>query len=165
MLPIILDPTKTVIGLAGTGERLERRRALLVEAGVAPRAVQTGSGEGLAGLTVLYVAGLERRQAAALATQAKALGILVSVEDEPRLSDFHVPATVRRGDLLLTVSSAGRSPGLVRVIREWLADRFGPEWDKRVEEAGNRRTAWRAEGKSPSAIARLTRRLSAGWLA
>ena len=50
---------------------------------------------------------------AALAGRARAQGILVNVEDEPLLCDFHVPATVRRGDLLLTVSSAGRSPGLV----------------------------------------------------
>ncbi len=164
VLPIILDPAKAVVGLAGRGERLKRRRALLVEAGITPRAVQTGSESGLAGMVVLYIAGLERQQAAALAAHAKALGVLVNVEDEPHLSDFHVPAAVRRGDLLLTVSSAGRSPGLARVIREWLADRFGPEWGKRVEDAGNRRAAWRAEGKSPSEIAQMTRTLSAGWL-
>ena len=163
MLPLVLDPSKTKIGLAGAGEPLVRRRAHLAEAGVYPVDIRPDDRDGLAGLSVLYVAGLEHEISAALAARASALGILVNVEDEPLLCDFHVPATVRRGHLLLTVSSAGRSPGLVRLIREWLSDQFGLEWSDRVAEIGAKRADWRAEGLSPAQISQKTRALAHWW--
>src|ERR1700744_3715696 len=121
MLPIALDPSVLTIGLTGQGESLARRTALLAEAGIQPVAIEA-SAEALDGLPVLFLAGLPMPQSARLARLARRQGILVNVEDVPALCDFHVPAVIRRGDLLLTVSSAGRSPGLVALIREWLSD-------------------------------------------
>ena len=117
----------------------------------------------LSGLSVLYIAGLEHEISAALAGRARAQGILVNVEDVPLLCDFHVPATVRRGDLLVTVSSAGRSPGLVRMVREWLSNQFGAEWSGRVAEIGAKRADWRASGLSPAQISEKTRALAQWW--
>lgn len=163
MLSLVLDPSKTKIGLAGAGEALAKRRAHLAEAGVVPVDIRPDDRDGLGGLSILYVAGLEREVSAALAGRARALGILVNVEDQPSLCDFHVPATVRRGDLLLTVSSGGRSPGLVRLVREWLSDQFGAEWSGRVAELGSRRDDWRASGLSPARISEKTRAFAARW--
>ena len=163
MLPLVLDPASIKIGLAGAGEALAKRRAHLAEAGVVPVDIHADDRGGLSGLSVLYVVGLEHEASAALAGRARALGVLVNVEDEPSLCDFHVPATVRRGDLLLTVSSAGRSPGLVRMIREWLSDQFGAEWGDRVAEIGLKRAGWRAGGLSPAQISEKTRALAARW--
>jgi|SRR5580692_9643085 precorrin-2 dehydrogenase/sirohydrochlorin ferrochelatase len=152
MLPLILNASVKV-GLAGAGEGLARRRALLEEAGVAPVAV---SGE-LPPLQVLFVAGMDRDEAAALAARARALGILVNVEDVPELCDFHVPAIVRRGDLLLTASTGGRAPGLARRLREWLAAHFAPEWDAHLNDLGAARETWRSEGLSPDQVSQHTR--------
>lgn len=163
MLPLAIDPSKVKVGLAGAGEALAKRRAHLADAGVHPVAIRPDDRDDLAGLSLLYIAGLEHEISAALAGRAKALGILVNVEDEPLLCDFHVPATVRRGDLLLTVSSAGQSPGLVRLIREWLSDQFGVEWSGRMAELGAKRTGWRAEGLSPDQISQKTRALAQRW--
>ena len=163
MLPLAIDPSKVKVGLSGAGEALAKRGAQLADAGVYPVAIRPDDRDGLAGLSLLYIAGLEREISAALAGRAKALGILVNVEDEPLLCDFHVPATVRRGDLLLTVSSAGQSPGLVRLIREWLSDQFGVEWSARVAELGAKRADWRAEGLSPAQISQKTRALAQRW--
>ena len=88
----------------------------------------------LAGLRVLFVAGLERPVAAALAASARNAGVLVNVEDVPELCDFHVPANVRRGELVFTVSTCGRAPGLARRLREWLESAFGPEWSGRLDD-------------------------------
>ncbi len=60
--------------------------------------------------------------------------MLVNVEDVLPLCDFHVPAVVRRGDLLLTASTGGAAPGLARALREWLAQNFGPEWTDRLKD-------------------------------
>ncbi len=56
--------------------------------------------------------------------EARELGILVNAPKEPEKSDFSVPASVRRGSLLLTVSTGNNSPGLARFIREKLEEDF-----------------------------------------
>jgi len=163
VLPIIVDPRKIVVGLAGSGEALARRRDHLTEAGVTPVAVANGCSGALTGLDILYVAGAARPAAEALAGHARALGVLVNVEDVPELCDFHVPATVRRGDLLLTASSAGRAPGLVRLVREWLSAQFGPDWVERVAILSRKRADWRARGLPPSVVSAKTRSLAEAW--
>jgi precorrin-2 dehydrogenase/sirohydrochlorin ferrochelatase len=165
LLPITLNPETVRVGLAGAGEGLARRAALLAEAGVAP--VSVSLQDALPPLNVLFVAGLERPAARALAGEARAAGILVNVEDVPELCDFHVPAIVRRGDLVLTASTGGQAPGLARRLREWLAAQFGPEWTGRLADVGSARASWRAEGLAPDEVSRRTRDLVAekGWLA
>jgi precorrin-2 dehydrogenase/sirohydrochlorin ferrochelatase len=163
VLPIVLNPSNAKIGLAGSGEAKARRRTLLADAGVIPVDISVDDRSALRDIDLLYVAGVTRDVSAALAGRARAQGILVNVEDEPSLCDFHVPATVRRGDLLLTVSSAGRSPGLVRIIREWLTEQFGTEWGRRVDELGRKRAHWRASGLSPAEVSTKTRTLAEWW--
>jgi precorrin-2 dehydrogenase/sirohydrochlorin ferrochelatase len=164
VLPIALDPTTIRVGLAGIGEGLERRRALLAEGGVEPVMVQ--GGVALEGLSLLFIAGLDRAAAASLAERAKARGILVNVEDMPELCNFHVPAIVRRGDLALTVSTNGKAPALSRLLREKLEQVFGPEWELRTSAVATARASWRAEGLAPDVVSRRTRELTAreGWL-
>jgi len=165
LLPIVLDPSKAAVGLAGKGPALAGRRDHLIEAGATPIEIDIDHPEGLTGLGVLYIAGADKTAAEALASRARALGIFVNVEDLPALFDFHVPATVRRGDFLLTASSAGQAPGLVRLVREWLETQFGPEWGGRVESIARKRANWRSRGLPPSEVSRKTRALADGWLA
>ena len=164
MLPIVLDPTVLRIGLAGAGEGFARRRATLADGGVEP--VPTQSDAPLTGLQLLFVAGLERSAASALAARARAAGVLVNVEDVPELCDFHVPAIIRRGDLALTVSTGGKAPGLSRLLREWLEQIFDMEWREKLEMLGAARAGWRAAGLTPPKVSRRTRDLVAreGWL-
>ncbi len=164
MLPITLDPKTVRIGLAGSGEGLARRQALLAEAGVV--AVPVTDEASLEGLRAVFVAGLERTAAASLAARARALGILVNVEDVPELCDFHVPAILRRGDLTLTASTGGRAPGMARLLREWLDRAFGPEWQGRLDDVSAARADWRRAGLAPAEVSRRTRDLIAreGWL-
>lgn len=169
MLPIVLDPSVLRIGVAGTGEGLRRRLSLLAAAGIEPSAIfdtTLPASADIASLNVLFVAGLGDEEARKLAAIARAAHVLVNVEDVPPLCDFHVPAQVRRGDLLFTVSTGGRSPGLSRALREDLERRFGPEWDARLAEIAEKREAWRAEGLAPGEVSERTRALIAGkdWL-
>ena len=142
MLPIVLSPTAVRIGVAGRGDGLKRRLVLLEEAGaekIAVFAQSSPAGDQLSQLSVLFVAGLDSDQSRELAAAARAAHVLVNVEDQPDLCDFHVPASLRRGDLLLTVSTGGQSPGLSRLLREELERRFGPEWSERMEEIARSR--------------------------
>ncbi len=60
-------------------------------------------------------------------------GCLVNVADAPTLGSFHTVASVRRGDLLLTVSTNGQSPTLSAQIRSELAQQYGPEYVRVVQ--------------------------------
>ena len=160
MLPIILDAANLKIGLAGDGESAARRLAHLRAAGLEPVRIVDPTRDPLEGLHLLYVAGMAPQEAAGLAARARAASVLVNVEDMPALCDFHVPATIRRGHLLVTVSTGGRSPGLVALLRQWLAARLGDVWAERVEMAAQHRAGWQAAGLSPSDIATRTRSLA-----
>src|SRR3954470_11652526 len=167
MLPLVLNPVALRAGLAGQGPERDRRAALLAEAGVEARLLPaTVTDEILASLQVLFVAGIPEAEARDLATRARARGVLVNVEDVLPLCDFHVPAVVRRGDLLLTASTGGQVPGLARRLRESLAEQFGHEWTGRLKELGMARAKWRAQGLSPADVSQQVRDLIArmGWL-
>jgi precorrin-2 dehydrogenase/sirohydrochlorin ferrochelatase len=56
------------------------------------------------------------------------MGIPVNVVDQPADSDFIVPSVIRRGDLLIAVSTSGKSPALAKRIRERLGRQFGNEY-------------------------------------
>ena len=154
------------VGLAGAGEGLARRAALLAEAGVEPVPVEpTDRSDGLQ-RALRRRAGRERSRRALAAGRA-AQGVLVNVEDVPELCDFHVPAIVRRGDLVLTVSTGGRAPGLSRLLREWLERVFGPEWTGRLDEVAARpRRLARGRAWRRHEVSERTRDLVAekGWL-
>jgi len=165
VLPIILDPHRLVAGLAGEGAAWGRRLEALRAAGVEPVPVAADARD-FGGLGLLYIAGLDLMSAVELAGRARAARVLVNVEDRPELCDFHVPAVVRQGDLVIAVSTGGLAPALARQLRAWLGERFGPEWKDRVEKLGAARASWRAQGVSGADISERTRRLidGQGWL-
>ncbi len=55
-------------------------------------------------------------------------GILCNIVDQPEKCSFIVPATVKRGDLTVAISTAGRSPALAKQIRKNLQESFGDEY-------------------------------------
>jgi precorrin-2 dehydrogenase/sirohydrochlorin ferrochelatase len=62
------------------------------------------------------------------AQEARKRKVLVNVVDNPELSDFIVPASVRRGDFAIAISTGGNSPALARKIRMKLEKEFGDEY-------------------------------------
>lgn len=54
--------------------------------------------------------------------------VLLNSADNPPLSDFHVPAKIRRGDLVIAISTGGGSPALARLLKMQLAAEYGEEY-------------------------------------
>jgi precorrin-2 dehydrogenase/sirohydrochlorin ferrochelatase len=185
MIPVIVDPKQVAIALVGRCCATERRLRLLLEGGAERLSVFSDRpSPGLAArargrllrrppemadlipVALVWIVGLPLAEAAPLARTARAAGCLVNVEDVTALCDFHNPAQVRRGDLLLTVSTGGRSPGMAARIRGELARAFGPEWAERLTAIAARRSAWRRRGRPLDELARLTNATidANGWL-
>ena len=54
--------------------------------------------------------------------------MLVNAVDQPTDCNFIVPSVLRRGDLLVSISTSGRSPAMAKKIREDLEHHFGDEY-------------------------------------
>ncbi len=156
MFPISLDLSRLPVTLVGNGPQAARRLALLDEDGAenvivyapAPTEALARAGDGrllrrwptpaeVAQARLLLIADdVEAGVMRDLVATARAGGTLVNVEDRPELCDFHSPAVVRRGDLLLTVSTGGRSPRLAHRLGRFLGEVFGPEWQTTAGGSG-----------------------------
>ncbi|MDE2007670.1 MAG: siroheme synthase, partial [Rhodospirillales bacterium] len=112
MIPIVLDPARLRLAVAGDGPAARRRLAKLRAAGAVPLAVPDPDAAALPPLDLLWIADLPPERAEALAAAARAHGALVNVEDRPACCDFRNAAELRRGDLLIAVTTGGASPGL-----------------------------------------------------
>lgn len=77
---------------------------------------------------IVIAASDDRALNSRIAVAAKAAGQLVNVVDEPEGCNFFVPAVVRRGPVIFTVSTGGKSPALAGRLRRDLESRYGPEW-------------------------------------
>lgn len=68
-----------------------------------------------------------------IAKEAKKYSVLINSADDPVNSCFHVPAHLRRGKLLVTVSTEGGSPAFAKRIREDLERKFGHEYGEVID--------------------------------
>lgn len=183
MLPLAIDVAAWRVLLVGDGRAALARLDMLEAAGARDLAVfapgasatmRSRAGRRLeerlptedevAAARLLFMAGLAPAETERLAAVGRAHRVLVNAEDVPPLCDAYALAMVRRGNLVLGVSTEGRSPAVARVLRQWLQSRFGAEWEARLEQAAGLRDALRAGGAGPAAITAATAELLEPWL-
>jgi precorrin-2 dehydrogenase/sirohydrochlorin ferrochelatase len=71
--------------------------------------------------------------------EAQRRGILANVVDVPPLCDFYYPAVVRRGALIVAVSSQGESPHLAQRVRDEISQLLPEDLDEAVKRIGDAR--------------------------
>lgn len=74
-----------------------------------------------------------------IGTYCRQYNKLVNVVDDKDLSNFTVPSFVKRGDLLLSVSTGGKSPSLSRKIRKDLEEVYDDGYEEYVKLLGQAR--------------------------
>ncbi|MFC1862686.1 bifunctional precorrin-2 dehydrogenase/sirohydrochlorin ferrochelatase [Thermodesulfobacteriota bacterium] len=71
---------------------------------------------------------------------AKSRGLLVNAVDQPADCSFIVPSIVKRGDLMIAVSTSGKSPAFAKQLRKELEKKFGNHYGTFLTLMGNLRS-------------------------
>lgn len=74
--------------------------------------------------------------------------VFVNSADDPANCSFTLMSVVRRGDIVVTVGTNGRSPALATYLKEHVRDEMGPEYETLLELLSEAREAIRATGRS-----------------
>ncbi len=129
--PVAARKTET---LASAGYRVfvvtraiadERLRSLTSPHEVAVRAYAATD---VAGAALAIAATGDATVDARVVADARAAGVLACDANDPRRGDFHMPATVRRGELTISVDSGGAAPAFSKRVANELADSLGAEY-------------------------------------
>jgi siroheme synthase-like protein len=88
------------------------------------------------------------------------LRILVNVVDRPELCDFISASIVRRGPLLVSISTNGTAPGLSKSLRKDLEKFWTPDISRLVKLIGSARRRIRERETDAASRMRLGRRIS-----
>jgi siroheme synthase-like protein len=170
----VLYPVNLVVAgrrclVVGGGAVAARKAAGLLAAGADVTVVAPSIDEGIAGLGVtchqrayrrddldgmwLVVAATDDRGLnAAVRADGDAAHVWVNAADDPQACSFTLPAVVRQGPVMVTVSTSGYSPALAAWLREHVAAELGPEVAVLAQWLSEARVALQAEGRSTEDI-------------
>lgn len=85
---------------------------------------------------------------AAVHAAGEASRVWVNSADDPANCSFTLMSVIRRGDLVVSVGTGGRSPALAAQLRRRLEEEIGPEYETLLELLGDAREGLRASGRS-----------------
>jgi precorrin-2 dehydrogenase/sirohydrochlorin ferrochelatase len=63
-----------------------------------------------------------------ISSDADRLNTLCNIADRPEVCNFILPSIVHRDDLVITISTSGKSPALAKELRKSLENQFGEEY-------------------------------------
>ncbi|MDX1709045.1 MAG: bifunctional precorrin-2 dehydrogenase/sirohydrochlorin ferrochelatase [Desulfobacterales bacterium] len=86
-----------------------------------------------------------------ISTDAERLSTLCNIADRPEVCNFILPAVVRRGDLMITISTSGQSPALAKKLRIKLETQFGEEYADFLKLMGAIREKLLSQAHEPEA--------------
>ncbi len=69
--------------------------------------------------------GMVNRQ---ISARARRMNLLCNIADKPDACNFILPSIVKRGDLLIAISTSGASPAYAKHLRKKLEQQFGDEY-------------------------------------
>jgi len=84
-------------------------------------------------------------------TAAERLGMLCNIADRPEVCNFILPAIVNRGDLIIAISTSGKSPAFAKKMRKDLEKKFGTEYAEFLTLMGGIRSRLLSEDHEPEA--------------
>ncbi|MFO7839406.1 MAG: bifunctional precorrin-2 dehydrogenase/sirohydrochlorin ferrochelatase [Desulfosalsimonadaceae bacterium] len=86
-----------------------------------------------------------------ISADAESCGMLCNIADVPDACNFILPSVVRQGNLVLAISTSGKSPAFAKHLRKSLQDAYGPEYDRFLRLMGGIRKRLLEEKHAPEA--------------
>jgi precorrin-2 dehydrogenase/sirohydrochlorin ferrochelatase len=81
--------------------------------------------------------------------EAERLGILCNIADRPEACNFILPSIVKKGDLVIAISTSGSSPAFAKKLRKDFEKQFGNEYAAFLELMGAIRKKLLAKNHKP----------------
>jgi precorrin-2 dehydrogenase/sirohydrochlorin ferrochelatase len=181
--PIMLDGEQiTAVVIGGGSVALRKARALVVAGAkvtvVAPE-LHAGFGASLfpdsprlvtarydrshlTGATIVFAATDDAAVNRRVADDARRLGLLVNVADDPDGGSFTTPAVHRSGDLTVAVS-AGRVPSAAAAIRDVIGRRFDGRYAEAIADLRRMRDRMLSDGRRHEWKVLVDRLISRGF--
>jgi len=126
--PVSLEVAGRRCVVFGAGPVAQSRAAALLDAGAVVTVIARPHEDGdLAGAFLAVAATGDAAETARIFAEAERDGVLLNAVDDPARCHFAVPAVLRRGDLVVAVSTGGRAPGYAGRLRDELARTVGAE--------------------------------------
>jgi precorrin-2 dehydrogenase/sirohydrochlorin ferrochelatase len=137
----VISPTVT--------EGLQR---LLAQGAIRHVARERRSGD-LSGCELAFVAMDDPEENVAACREARSRYVWVNSADDPAQCDFILPAVLRRGGLVVAISTGGQSPAVTRAVREELDEYIAADYAQFVQIASEVRKELREKSIRPTAEA------------
>lgn len=154
--PIFIDLEKFSTLVIGGGEVATRKVENLINFNARPKVIAPEITEELRGIINLYNLDFEKRKykqgdlqgfkLVFVATddptldllikeEAEKTGAIVNFADKPEICNFIVPSYLKRGDLVIAISTQGKAPFLSRWLRETMEKKFPRKYKEFVDLA------------------------------
>lgn len=177
-LPLNVSMSGKTAVIAGGGAVALRKARTLLEAGAHVRLVAPVLNSGLGTLSdagkvdvryatytstdldgaFLAIAATDNPQVnRQVATDAHERGILVAVVDQPEAGDCIFPATVRRGNLEIAISTGGRCPSLAAEVKRIIERVIGEEYAGILDQLAGEREKLLTDGNDGTYNANVLR--------
>ncbi|HUV51178.1 MAG TPA: bifunctional precorrin-2 dehydrogenase/sirohydrochlorin ferrochelatase [Anaerolineae bacterium] len=94
-----------------------------------------------------------------ISADAEKLNMLCNIADRPEVCNFILPSIVNRGDLVISISTSGKSPAFAKKLRKELEKQFGVEYIEFLRLMGAIREKLLSEKHEPEAHKHIFERL------
>jgi precorrin-2 dehydrogenase/sirohydrochlorin ferrochelatase len=107
--------------------------------------------EDLAGMFLVIGASDDEDLNRKISSDAERQHILCNIADRPEVCNFILPSIIERGDLVITISTSGKSPALAKKLRRGLEKQFGAAYADYLRLMGAVRKKLLSQSHEPEA--------------
>ena len=115
--------------------------------------------EDLAGMFLVIGATNDETLNRQISQDADRLNTLCNIADRPEVCNFILPSIVQRDNLVITISTSGKSPALAKKLRKLLEIQFGEEYGDFLDLLGAIRKKLLSQAHEPEAHKHLFEQL------
>ena len=130
---------------------LSRELRELAESGDIDLEQRSYRSEDLNGMFLVIGATNDMKLNRQISNDAEQLNTLCNIADRPEVCNFILPAIVRRDDLVITVSTSGKSPAMAKKLRKALENQYGEEYGELLRLMGAIRKKLLRQAHEPEA--------------